>query len=149
MTAAMCCDALKEVITREVVRYVLTRPALILSYGELYDLLRGIGIKANTEEWLEKITEIVPGLRMIKEWSREPPVRWYMLLPFDLDDAAVEKIALVAKVAYDVVWPSNVTLLHEIIAKAVHEVVGAKELVDRSYARWYWEVVKKAYGVEP
>jgi len=149
MTAAMCCDALKEVITREVVRYVLTRPALILSYGELYDILRSIGIKANTEEWLERITEIVSGLRLLKEWHKNPPVRWYMLLPFDLDDGAVEKIAFVAKVAYDVVWPSNVTLLQEIIAKAVYEAVGAKEPVDRSYARWYWETIRKAYGVGP
>jgi len=142
-----CCEALREVVAREVARYVLTRPAMVISYGELYDLLRGIGIKQNTEEWLEKITEIVPGLKMIKEWHRDPPVRWYMLLPFDLDDSAVEKIAFAAKIAYDVVGPSNITLLYELIAKAIYDAVGSKDPVDRSYAKWYWDNIARIYGL--
>jgi len=139
-----------ETIRRVIVEWLIQNRTMIISSGIIYDLLRGIGIKQNTEQIVDRIQEIVPELKMVEERRVGTDeagyvIRTYIFVWQDVDEVTLKAIQLVAK-SLNTIYDSDVR--KEVIAGVIYHAVGSSDYIDYSYLYWYINKLREIYNIE-
>jgi len=139
-------NQLAQRIRRAVADWIIQQKEITISSGILYDILRSVGIKQNTEDVLSRIHEIVPELKIIDELHYgKDVIRIYVFLWTDIDDVTRRALQLVSR-ALNTMFDREAK--REVMAHIIYHAINSSDEVYDGYIDWYISKLRKLYITE-